>query len=306
MKKILLFALSIIIALSLFGCGSKSENMSQGAAPNTGKAAETRAGSGGGYSMDSSAEKPAAAPQVQYSETTSKVVTDTNRKIIYNASVSLDVKDVNKTYDTIDAKAKEIGGYTASSNINKENSQITVRVPAVKLDEFLKFLDTLGGENKQSNINTDDVTDQYTDTESRIRNLKAEEAQLLEIMKKAATVDETLKVQSELYRVRGEIESLQGRVNMWDKLVEMSTVSINLSKIKEIGGKDVSITFISWNEIVKGMSNGLNATVNFIVRFFSGVLILLVSILPFLPFIAVGLWFLIRYLKRSKKKNIGQ
>jgi uncharacterized protein YydD (DUF2326 family) len=132
--------------------------------------------------------------------------------------------------------------------------------------------------------------------------LKAQEEQLLEIMKKAGTVEEILKVQDQLYAVRGEIESLEGRINMWDKLVEMSTVSISLNKITEIVGKDVSISPITWSEIAKGISNGFNATLNFIIRFFTGIFVLLVSAAPLLPFIAVGIWLVIRFIRKSKKK----
>lgn len=311
MKRVWLFLLSIIIVFTLIGCAQKSS--------------ESTSSNGANYSRPAAGGQTATAPSIAPEAQPSKGMIDTNdavkttesstqdmnlqpqdgRKIIYNASVMLDIKDLKGSYDSIISKAQEMGGYIASSNIRENDSQITMRVPAVKLSDFLKFLDTLGGENKESSVNTSDVTDQYTDMDSRVRNLKAQEEQLLSIMKKAVTVDETLKVQSELYRVRGEIESLEGKLKMWDKLIEYSTVSINLKRIQEIGDKDVKVSFITWSELVNGISNGFKATLNFVVRFFSGIFILLISALPVIPFIAVAVWFILRYIKKSKKNISG-
>ena len=57
-----------------------------------------------------------------------------------------------------------------------------------------------------------DVTEQYTDLDSQLRNLEASEAQLLELMKQAGTVEEILKVQQELTNTRGQIEQIKGQM----------------------------------------------------------------------------------------------
>lgn len=294
MKKLALILAVIMIVLSFAGCSSK-----QPASAPTSSAPSYNGGAKPGDAASPEQSKD-AVPAADTKDQSLNI--DSNRKIVYNAFVSIDVKDIKSTGDSITSKSKEMGGYIANSSFNETYCQITVKVPAERLDEFLSFVDTLGGENKQASISTDDITDQYTDTTSRIRNLQAEETQLLEIMKKAATVDEILKVQDELYTVRGEIETLQGKVNMWDKLVEMSTVSITLKKIPEIGGKEVNVSFISWNEIWEGITNGFNAVLNLLMRFFSWLLIVLVSCLPIYPFVGVALWLTIRYMKKHRRK----
>jgi len=299
MKKIFIIVLAVIMVTAMSSCGSK-KSASQG---STGYA-------GAGYD----AVAPAAAPEerakeergMAYDSTDSKAVeaqnaVDEGRKIIYTASSVIDVKDLNGAHDSIINKTREMGGYVANSSIRDMNSQITVRIPASKLESFLEFLDTLGGDVKETSISSDDITDQYTDVDSRIRNLKAQETQLIEIMKKAQTVEDTLKIQSELFRVRGEIESLEGRINMWDKLIEYSTVNISLRKVQEIGQKDVKISTISFNEIINGMSNGFKTTLNFVIRFISGFFIVLISLLPITPFIALAAWIVIKIRKKRNK-----
>jgi hypothetical protein len=293
MKKIALFFAVLLMVFTLASCGK-------------GKSASDGSSNGGaGKPEESRQSNDVGVPSAVNDSKGNEYAMDQTRKIIYNASTVVDVKEMKKAYDSIISKAQVMGGYIASSNIMEDYAQISVRVPALKLNEFISYIDTLGGERKQTNINSDDVTDQYTDTESRLRNLKAQEEQLILIMKKAATVEETLKVQNELYRIRGEIEVLEGRIKMWDKLVEFSTISVTLNRVKEIGEKEVKVSIISWDEIIKGMSNGFKSVLNVIIRFFSGVLIVIVSILPLVPFAALAVWLILRYRKKSRR-NINQ
>jgi len=293
MKKAVLVVMVFMIMASFSACGSK-------------KSASDETSGRGNVKQDMAVadSNGAAAPKA---EEKSKAVVDEGRKIIQNVTCVIDVKDLKGAYDSVMVKSQEIGGYVANSSIRDANSQITVRVPSAKLEDFIKFIDTLGGQNVETSRNADDVTEQYTDVISRLKNLKAQEEQLLTIMKKADTVEDTLKVQSELFRVRGDIEVLQGKINMWDKLVEFSTVVLRLNKIQEIGGKDVKVSFISLSEIAKGMSNGFKTTLNFAIRFISGIFVLLISLIPIIPFIAFIVWLVVKYRKKIKfKKNVGQ
>lgn len=292
MRKVSLVLLTILLTVTLSACGSKKSE-SQNSVPM----------SGGKMDMVTADKAEKSEAKVAEEPKESKVV-DQSRKIIYTANSTISVKDLKASYDSIIAKAQEIGGYVANSTIRESYSQITVRIPAVKLEDYLKYLDTLGGENKETTVSTNDVTEEYTDIQSRLRNLKAHEEQLLSIMKKATTVEDTLKIHNELFRVRGEIEAFEGKIKMWDKLVELSTVTIRLNRIPEMGGsKDVKISFISFDEILKGMSNGFKTTFNFTIRFITGIFVLLISMLPIVPFIALIVWLIIRFRKKIKKNK---
>ena len=307
-KRKFLCILIVILILLLPACSSKKS------ASSAGKGTMNSAASYNGAPKSEVSEKTAKDMAVASTgENKTNTTGDTSvkqseqdssvRKVIYNASVKFDVKDLKGSYDSILSKASEMGGYVAGSNISDNVSSITVRMPTKLMNSFLKYLDTFEGKNKVSSINTDDVTDQYTDSQSSLRNLKAQEEQLLLIMKKANTVDETLKVEDQLYKVRGQIETIQGRINMWDKLLEYSTISITINKIPEItGGKEVGISFITFKEIKKAITNGFNSTLNFAVRAICDIFIFLVSIIPLLPFIALAVWLVIRY--RIKRKKI--
>ncbi|KPU44186.1 hypothetical protein OXPF_23540 [Oxobacter pfennigii] len=306
MKRIAHIFLVLLLAFNLAACGSgKSSNTAnQSFAPSAG-------GADYGYSRDEEAKgKEDLETNDDYAGENQSDIADNpqdgGKKIIYTASTSIDVKDLKVSYDSAINKAREMGGYIANSSIRDNYAEITVRVPAGSLETYLEYLDTLGGENKSTTISTDDITDQYTDIQSRLKNLKAQEEQLLSILKEAKTVEDTLKVTNELYRVRGDIESYEGRIRMWDKLVDLSTITVRFSKIQEIGGEEVKISFISLDEIMRGMQNGFKSTLNFVMRFISSIIILLISIIPLLPFIAIIAWLVIKYMRkfRIEKNNI--
>ena len=76
-------------------------------------------------------------------------------------------------------------------------------------------------------IDAQDVTKQYVDQQARLRNLRAQEQQYLGILRKAATVKDTLEVSDKLNEVRGAIEERQAEFEALSKQVE--TVAINIT-----------------------------------------------------------------------------
>jgi predicted nuclease with TOPRIM domain len=75
---------------------------------------------------------------------------------------------------------------------------------------------------------SEDVTERYIDLKARLNNLQMEEQSLVELLAKTKTVDEILRVEQELARVRGEVESLQGQINYLDRNVAMSLITVSL------------------------------------------------------------------------------
>jgi hypothetical protein len=108
-------------------------------------------------------------------------------------------------------------------------ASITIRVPAEKLDEALSQIRAESKLPPQSeNISAQDVTREYTDLQSRLRNLEAAEAQLQEIMASAVKTEDVLNVYNELVRVREEIEIIQGQIQYYEQSAALSAVSVEL------------------------------------------------------------------------------
>lgn len=160
-----------------------------------------------------------------------------SQKLIKKASVRLETKNADELIKNINSQISSLKGYTSSLNQSKYNGYLTVDtnvcVPAEKLDEFLDFLEK-SGTITSKNVETADVTDGYTDTESQIKALETEEKALLGILEKCENVQDTMNVQERLTSVRGELESLKSQKKNYDQRIAYSEVLINISEVERV------------------------------------------------------------------------
>lgn len=189
-----------------------------------------RTGAGTGTTLD------VAAPAAQ-----SAAIPPLPDRIVKTGDLSIEVSDerFESAWSRAHRIATSFGGYVASSSRGSapkaeaaprdRTGEITIRVPAarfaVAMDELRKIGKVLG-----DNISSQDVTQEFTDLESRLRNLKAQEAVLLRLMAQAKSVQDTLVVQQHLSNVQGEIEQIQGRLKVLRSLTELSTINVHLGE----------------------------------------------------------------------------
>ncbi len=136
-------------------------------------------------------------------------------KIYWKGSVTLKVESFDKARDEALGLTEKYDGENYSEKIitthnGRKHGYIVIRVPIEKRNEFIKDIYTLGTLYSQS-ISAPDLTEEYIDLARRLTNLKAEEEQLLEVLKQAGHVLEVLQVQAHLYNVRVEIERITSR-----------------------------------------------------------------------------------------------
>ena len=153
---------------------------------------------------------------------------DIQRMIVRTSNITLMVSDVSTALDKITKLAEDSQGFVVSSNQWKDNGAllgtITIRVPAGEFDNAMSTLRGMADEVTSENTSAQDVTEEYTDLNSTLTNLQATEAQLLEIMKKAVTVDDILAVQNQLTNIQGQIETTKGRM----KYLEQTSATLGL------------------------------------------------------------------------------
>lgn len=155
------------------------------------------------------------------------------RKLIRNAELSLQVKDLQAIRQQCSALVSEMGGYIEESDTYGESDQastanVKLRVPAARLDEAIDRLKKLSIRADREKIETKDVTREYIDIDARLRNLQSEEQQYLAILKRASTVKDTLDVSQHLNDVRGQIDQVQGQLKYLSHQIEMSSIALNL------------------------------------------------------------------------------
>jgi hypothetical protein len=184
---------------------------------------------------DSTSEASAAEQEPPKSPATTANGPLANRKLVRNATAELEVVSFEEAVQKITGFVSEEKGYVATSSSEKQENgklrgQIVVKILPDNLDRFLQKLRGLG-ELKNQAITTEDVTKQYFDTESRLKNTRLMEQRLIEILKtKSKDVSDLLEVEKELGRVRQEIEQMQGELKFMDSQVQFATVTIQLAE----------------------------------------------------------------------------
>ncbi len=143
------------------------------------------------------------------------------RMMIYNASITLLPKNKDTASARISEIAKKYHGYILSSG----STEISIRVESTHLKEAMAAITTLG-KTKEQEISGNDVTNEFTDYQIRLENAEKSRKRYLELLARANTVEEALKVEKELERLNGDIDMLKGRINRIGHLVNYSTIRV--------------------------------------------------------------------------------
>jgi len=155
-----------------------------------------------------------------------------DRYLIKNAALSIETGDARHATAQLTQAVTDAGGYVSNlsestDGLGRRSISLEVRVPSDKLDSALQQFDTLG-KILSKQVTTQDVTEEYIDTESRSRNLKRTEERLLEHLSRTGELEDIVLVEKELTRVREQIERLDGRLRFLSHRVTFSTIQIAL------------------------------------------------------------------------------
>lgn len=232
------------------------------------------------------------------------------RKIVKTGDIALEVKDVDKAYIDIKEIISEIGGFEFNTSYRVQNEykrlQLVIKIPPDKLEEFqLKLSQYVGdGHISRMDINSEDISSQYYDIDARLKSYKASRDQIQKLLEKAQTVEEILSIQNELTRLQAEIDSMQGRINMWDKQVSMATITVYIDEeadpLKHT--KTVGWKFSSGQQILMVMRNGFVNTVNTLYNILVWIFVAIVSLAPIL-LIAVPIGWIVLKKRKNKTKD---
>ncbi|MBR6513054.1 MAG: DUF4349 domain-containing protein [Clostridia bacterium] len=230
--------------------------------------------------------------------------TDLASKIIYSAYLQIETTTFDDSLAALNAmlsankaflESSSTGGASYSDTYygrqTYRTAEFTIRVPKENFSAMLQGMSEIGNVTR-NNVYSENVTAQYTDTESRLATYRVEEERLLAMLEKAETVEDMLTIESRLSEVRYHIESLTSSLKNWDNLVNYSTITVYISEVKELTEQpELQRTY--WQEI----GDGLKLTLKRVGRFFKNFFRDLVVALPVIIVIAVVVILVIIILK---------
>ncbi len=293
-------ALAVLIMLVmsvLAGCGLATQSTSGEPTSADGAGAPAR-------DQMASAPQPAGVPELGGGG-------EEDRLVIRSKVLRLHVDDTTEAVTAVTDLAKTHSGIVTAMQVATDTDEwlyrydkygspagdgaalrgwVTVRVPVDGFEAFVEDVSKLGTVTFQSEA-SDDVTQEHLDLAARLENLRAQESRLRELVAAAKDVTEMLAVEQELWRVRGEIESLDAQVTYLERQAAMATVTVELVEDKPV----VRPQGTSWG-FVEAITNGLRGAaqvVSFTIAF------VIASAPVWLS--GIALFFVIRTILRRRK-----
>lgn len=156
-------------------------------------------------------------------------------RVIRTGMVDIKVKKggFDGAYDRILLLANANGGFVAGTNSTTNRDAVfgtvTIRVPAGAFEKVVREIKKIG-KVRSINVNSQDVSQEFVDLESRLRHLRAQEQVLLGIMAKTQTIADSIAVQNQLAQIQGQIEQITGRLNFLKNQTDLSTIQVTINE----------------------------------------------------------------------------
>lgn len=218
------------------------------------------------------------------------------RQIIKNADLSLEVSDLNEAVNRATEIASRLGGLVVGSRLGAAAdgqagagnrwASLTLRAPADRFDAAMIELRRLGRVVAE-NQSTQDVTEEAIDLEARATNLEEQERRLRALLGQAGKIEEIMRVESELARVRAEIDGLRGRQRFLADQAAYSTLTLNLRETP-LAAKGIEAP--GWKGVGQRAAAAFIRAVNGLLTVGAGLLVVVAAVLPVLLVLAALAW----------------
>lgn len=258
-------------------------------------------------------EAAAAAPEEAYDTASGNSLTGAtengstalpeNRKWIITIHMDAETEDLDGLLAALDGNIAALNGFVEDQHIyNGSNystrryrsASLTIRIPAEDVDKFTKEVAGLANV-VSSEKNLEDITLNYVSAESRKAALEAEEARLLELMEKAETMADLLKIEERLTDVLYELENTASRLRTYDNKIDYATIYLSIEEVQEYTPVEDPTT---WERIRDGFKGSVKGLGESLVNIF--VWIIVAS--PYLILYG-GIAFVVLILIRRSKKS---
>ena len=220
-----LFPLFLALLLLLSACGASVGNSASAAAGDSG----SMPGDMNGWTEEASADTAESGADFS--------AVRKNAKLILNANLTLETQDFDKASADIEKMAADAGGYLESSSLSgdagRRHASYVLRIPQEKFEVFYEQLGS-SVHVVYSSRSSEDVTEQYTDIETRLATLTTKHERLLALLDQADKMEDIISLENALADCEYEIDSLTGSKRHYDDLVGFSTFYVDLEEVQTL------------------------------------------------------------------------
>lgn len=219
--------------------------------------------------------------------------TPLQQKIIKDAFLKFETSDLETTFKQIQNSVTKYKGNIQNDSQSKDYQSIkrtiTIRIPSQNFEAFVDSISKGVSYFDEKNISSQNVTEEYIDLTSRLKNKRKLESRYLEILQKATKISEILEIEKQLSTIRVEIESKEGQLKYLESRVSESTVTIEF--YKTIAEKE-SVKTSYGSKIINAIKTGFFEISTFFIS--------IISVWPFILLFLVIAYFIRKRFKRKK------
>ena len=240
----------LLVAAGLGACGGDSDEDAGGSA-----VMEKAADGGGGDEM--LRESAGAAGGGQGLDLAGSAAPSVSDSVIKDARLEVRVPSGNfeEAVQRAESIAAQYGGFVFSTSVadtDAKRGTVVIRVPSSDFERALSDLKD-EGTLKSQDVTGRDVSEEFIDLQARIGNLEAQEAVILRLMKRATTVSQTIRIQSELSGIQLEIERLKGRLRFLEDRTSFGTISVTFVEAGAPAPEAAGMLDKAWDQAVDVM-----------------------------------------------------
>ncbi len=199
-------------------------------------------------------------------------------RIQVSGSLSLEVQSLEEAVIGVQRLVTEYKGWVTQSNLEtagRPYANITLLVPKSSFYELLERIKDIASVVKNENVNSNDVTAEYIDVAAKLDVMKETESRFLSLLSDTDNIEEIIQLEKELMRLRGEIDSLEGRVSYLTKTTDNSFLYLHMLE-------ETSITGSKWDP-----RNSFSDSIRNLISFSKHAADFLISLVVFLPFVLI-------------------
>jgi Domain of unknown function (DUF4349) len=184
-------------------------------------------------------------------------------QIARTGSASLYVTNVDKAVQSLSQIARRQNGDVFSLQLDNGDAQssngsaqMQIRVPASRFDSTMSALSSIGTVRNRG-VTAEDLTDNITDSDARLRNLQRTEADIRKIMDRSGSVSQVLDAENQLSQVREQIEQLEAELKSMHGRVAYATITIDLkAEMSRVPVQPTAVAQLSsaWHAAVAALS----------------------------------------------------
>src|SRR3990167_7123241 len=170
-----------------------------------------------------------------YSASQSSESMTQERQIVKEGSLAIEVDSVDAAGESVRAIVSQHNGYVDSSFSGRaEHIRFNTKIPQEKLEVVIQQISQLGVV-KDKSLRATDVTMEFIDIESSIKNLVALRDRLRALLARANTVGEVIELERELTRVQTSLDTIEARQKSLRYQVAMSSLEVTVSQERVLG-----------------------------------------------------------------------